>query len=130
MLAAFTCVAADRGALEQMFRDLGAEAHRLCDGMSEGPPENPEAPPPTTGILGDDSTKGTPVAISVGASLFDDRYGLADKRPRELVEMPYLVNDRLDGQGAMATCSCRSRRIGRTRSPTPSVSSCGPRGRR
>jgi len=36
------------------------------------------------------------VVVSVGASLFDGRYGLADRRPRELVEMPFLANDRLD----------------------------------
>jgi deferrochelatase/peroxidase EfeB len=95
LLAAFTCVAPDRARLEQMFRDLGAEAHRLCDGITEGPLDE-ASPPPTTGLMGTDSTKGTTVAVSVGASLFDQRYGLADKKPRELVEMPYLVNDRLD----------------------------------
>ena len=36
------------------------------------------------------------VVVSVGASLFDDRYGLARRAPRELVEMPFLANDRLD----------------------------------
>jgi len=34
--------------------------------------------------------------VSVGASLFDGRYGLASRRPRELVEMPFIANDRLD----------------------------------
>ncbi len=34
--------------------------------------------------------------VSVGASLFDDRYGLAASRPRELVQMPFVSNDRLD----------------------------------
>jgi deferrochelatase/peroxidase EfeB len=32
----------------------------------------------------------------VGASVFDDRFGLAGRRPRELVRMPFLANDRLD----------------------------------
>jgi len=36
------------------------------------------------------------VVVSVGASLFDDRFGLADRRPRELERMPFLANDRLD----------------------------------
>jgi deferrochelatase/peroxidase EfeB len=36
------------------------------------------------------------VVVSVGASLFDGRYGLRDRTPRELVEMPFLANDRLD----------------------------------
>jgi deferrochelatase/peroxidase EfeB len=34
--------------------------------------------------------------VSVGASLFDDRYGLADRRPAALEKMPFLANDRLD----------------------------------
>ena len=39
---------------------------------------------------------GLMATVSVGASLFDDRYGLADRKPRELVTMPFLANDRLD----------------------------------
>jgi deferrochelatase/peroxidase EfeB len=95
MLASFRCVAPDRAGVIQMLEDLGAEAHRLCDGIDEGPVD-PDSPPPTTGIMGSDSTVGTSVNVSVGASLFDHRYGLADRKPAELVEMPYLVNDRLD----------------------------------
>jgi deferrochelatase/peroxidase EfeB len=95
MLASFTCVAPDQAALKLMFKELGAEAHRLCDGLSEGPLDE-DLPPPTTGILGSDSSVGTSVAVSVGASLFNHRFGLADRKPAELVEMPYLVNDRLD----------------------------------
>ena len=34
--------------------------------------------------------------MSVGASLFDDRFGLADRIPTHLVEMPFLANDKLD----------------------------------
>jgi deferrochelatase/peroxidase EfeB len=34
--------------------------------------------------------------VSVGASLFDDRYGLADRMPAALETMPFLANDRLD----------------------------------
>lgn len=36
------------------------------------------------------------VVVSVGASLFDERFGLGGRRPRELVQMPFLANDRLD----------------------------------
>jgi deferrochelatase/peroxidase EfeB len=95
MLASFTCVASDAAGVEQMLKDLGAQAHILCDGLSEGQLAQ-SSPPPTTGMLGSDTSKGTTVVVSVGASLFDDRFGLAEKRPVELVEMPFLVNDRLD----------------------------------
>src|SRR5690606_16712455 len=54
-------------------------------------------PPVDSGILGaqpppDDLS----VVVGVGASVFDDRFGLADRRPNELVTMPFLANDRLD----------------------------------
>lgn len=94
-LAAFTCVAQDRAGLAQTFRDLGAETQRLCDGVAETAADT-ALPSPTTGILGDGSTRGTSIAVSVGASLFDGRYGLADRRPVDLVPMPFLANDRLD----------------------------------
>jgi deferrochelatase/peroxidase EfeB len=52
-------------------------------------------PPAHTGVLGAVSVP-VEATIAVGASLFDDRYGLADRHPRELVTMPFLANDRLD----------------------------------
>ena len=36
------------------------------------------------------------VTIAFGGSLFDDRYGLAAKRPRRLTRMPNFPNDELD----------------------------------
>lgn len=81
MLAAFTCVANDREGLDQMFRELGAEAQRLGDGIPERVVD-PALPTPTTGVLGDDSTRGTSITVSVGASLFDERFGLNDASPR------------------------------------------------
>jgi deferrochelatase/peroxidase EfeB len=65
-------------------------------------PDEPQGP----GILGPEGrTDGLAVTLSVGASLFDDRFGLAERRPRELVRMPFLSNDRLDPPRATATCS-------------------------
>ena len=67
--------------------------------MSGRPPEvrDPAYPPVDSGLLGPEpAPDDLSVVVSVGASLFDGRYGLADRRPRELVTMPLLANDRLD----------------------------------
>jgi deferrochelatase/peroxidase EfeB len=96
LLAAFNLVRKDRASLARSLRDLTDEARTL---MEARPPERRDTayPPAETGILGPDGrTDGLAVTLSVGASLFDDRFGLADRRPRELVRMPYLTNDRLD----------------------------------
>ncbi|MET0458798.1 MAG: Dyp-type peroxidase [Ilumatobacteraceae bacterium] len=53
-------------------------------------------PPLDTGILGPvPGPTGTSIILGLGASLFDDRFGLADQRPLELITMPRFRNDRL-----------------------------------
>jgi deferrochelatase/peroxidase EfeB len=96
LLAAFNLVHEDRGRLARSLRDLTDEARGL---MEARPPEQRDTayPPAETGILGPEGrTDGLAVTLSVGASLFDDRFGLADRQPKELVRMPFLANDRLD----------------------------------
>ena len=96
LMAAFKVLAPSRDALREMFEELTDEIRGLMSGRP--PAVRDEAYPPTdSGLLGaaphpDDLS----VVVSVGASLFDDRYGLADLRPFELVRMPFLANDRLD----------------------------------
>ncbi|MPZ93926.1 MAG: Dyp-type peroxidase [Propionibacteriales bacterium] len=94
-LAAFQVVAADRGELADTLRALTVEAARLVDGEGYDASDS-RLPPRDTGVVEPAETRGTSVTVSVGASLFDDRYGLADRVPAELVEMPFLANDRLD----------------------------------
>lgn len=96
LMAAFTVVVSDRDALRSMFAELTKEIRALMSG--ERPQRrDPAYPPAHSGILGaTPAADDLSVVVSVGASLFDDRYGLAGARPRELVEMPFLSNDRLD----------------------------------
>ena len=95
VLAAFTCVDGDRLALGQTFRGLSEEIDALLSGRV--PPDTDSAlPPPDSGVLQEVTDPGLMATVSVGASLFDDRYELADRKPRELVTMPFLANDRLD----------------------------------
>jgi deferrochelatase/peroxidase EfeB len=96
LMAAFTVVAGDRAELAATLRDLTDEIRGL---MSGRPPEqrDPRLPPVDSGLLGaEPQPDDLSVIVSVGASLFDDRYGLADRRPVQLVQMPFLANDRLD----------------------------------
>ena len=94
LAAAFRVVDGDRDALAGTLRALSAEARRLVDAEAY---EQRAAglPPPDTGLLaaGEEPME---VTVAVGPSLFDDRFGLADRRPVELVAMPFLANDRLD----------------------------------
>jgi deferrochelatase/peroxidase EfeB len=96
LLAAFNLVSEDRARLATSLRDLTDEARAL---MEARPPERRDTayPPAETGMLGPGGrTDGLAVTLSVGASLFDGRFGLADRKPNELVRMPFLSNDRLD----------------------------------
>lgn len=68
VFAAYDVLAADRGALEALFR-------RLTDVIDASPAE---------------------VTVAVGESLFDQRYGLAAEKPRRLTRMPSFPNDVLD----------------------------------
>jgi deferrochelatase/peroxidase EfeB len=96
LLAAFNLVSEDRDRLARSLRDLTDEARGL---MEARPPERRDTayPPTETGILGPEGrTDGLAVTLSAGASLFDGRFGLAERQPKELVRMPFLANDRLD----------------------------------
>ena len=96
LMAAFTVTADDRAELRETFAALTDEIGRL---MSGEPYEerDPAYPPVYTGTVGNPPPPADlSVVVSVGASLFDDRYGLADRRPAGLERMPFLANDRLD----------------------------------
>lgn len=96
LMAAFTVIADSRERLAHTLAELTDEIRGL---MSGRPPEQRGSayPPLDSGILGEEPPPDNlSVVVSAGASLFDDRFGLADRRPSELVQMPFLANDRLD----------------------------------
>lgn len=95
LMAAFTCVDADRAGLARTLRDLSDELDALVSGRLPADTD-PALPPPDSGVLAEVTEPGLVATLSVGASLFDGRYGLAARKPRELVTMPFLANDRLD----------------------------------
>jgi len=96
LMAAFTVTAADRSELRDTFTALTGEIDRLMSGRRYEE-RDPAYPSLHTGAVGNPPPPADlSVVVSVGASLFDDRYGLAERRPRALEQMPFLANDRLD----------------------------------
>src|ERR1700722_15236433 len=96
LFAALDAVAPDHASLVTGFQTLTDRCRFLTAGGV--PPVVPrEQPASDSGVLGpvvlpDDLT----ITVAVGASLFDDRYGLGPRRPAGLVAMPVFPNDRLD----------------------------------
>ncbi|TFV61037.1 Dyp-type peroxidase [Mycobacterium sp. PS03-16] len=96
LLASFNVLSRDRAGLAATLAELTDEIRGLMAGR---PPEvrDPAFPPVDSGILGEKPPPDNlSIVVGVGASLFDDRFGLAERKPRELVTMPFLANDRLD----------------------------------
>jgi deferrochelatase/peroxidase EfeB len=96
LFASFDVVAADRAALERLFQTLTARIVFLMKGGAAATAEV-KFPPLDSGLLGptvfpDNLT----VTVGVGASLFDDRYGLTKARPDKLVSMEGFPNDALE----------------------------------
>jgi len=96
MLVSFDVLASDREDLERLFRTLN---QRISFLMRGGPVAevDPKLPPPDSGILGpvvapDNLT----ITVSVGESLFDERFGLADAKPKRLMRMAGFPNDALE----------------------------------
>ena len=96
LVAAFEVIAADPAELQRLFRTLTERAAFLTQGGT--PPElDPRFPPSDSGILGPVVTPDNlTMTVSVGASLFDERYGLAERKPVRLSRMTGFPNDALE----------------------------------
>lgn len=89
----FNVIAADRAALQQMFKTLTQRARFLTQG---GTPADlgVASPPSDSSTLGPVvPSDGLTITIGVGASLFDGRYGLSARKPAKLARMPVFPND-------------------------------------
>jgi deferrochelatase/peroxidase EfeB len=95
--AAFDVTTTDVSALQRLLGTWAAAAAQLTQGEPIGSVETaPEVPPIDTGeALGLAAAKLT-VTVGFGPSLFDERFGLARKRPAALADIPALPGDTLD----------------------------------
>jgi deferrochelatase/peroxidase EfeB len=92
----FDLTAANRAELADLMRTLTGRTRYLTAG---GPPPNLgiAGPPSDSGLLGPTVTPGgLSVTVSVGASMFDGRFGLAGQKPKRLRRMDTFANDNLD----------------------------------
>ncbi|KAA6217344.1 iron uptake transporter deferrochelatase/peroxidase subunit [Streptomyces filamentosus] len=97
--AAFDVTTDDREKLVKLLKEWTRAAERMTAGREVGEGAYgglPEAPPDDTGeALGLRPSRLT-LTIGFGPSLFDGRFGLKDRRPGDLVELPRFPGDNLD----------------------------------
>jgi deferrochelatase/peroxidase EfeB len=95
LMVAFDVLATSRADLQRLFKLL---TQRIAFLMRGGPAAVADArmPPPDSGLLGPEVIPDNlTITVAVGASLFDDRFGLAAERPKHLIEMKQFPNDAL-----------------------------------
>jgi deferrochelatase/peroxidase EfeB len=93
---ALDATAANRADLVALFHTITERARFLAAGGA--PPDlGVGSPPSDSAVLGPVvPSDGLSVTLSVGSSLFDDRYGLAGRKPAGLVPMRSFPNDSLE----------------------------------
>ncbi len=96
MVAAFEVLASSPADLVRLFETLTARIAFLTQGGAP-PVLDPQLPPADSGILGPEVfPDNLTVTVSLGVSMFDQRFGLAEQRPLHLVRMMSFRNDALD----------------------------------
>ncbi|MGB9095808.1 iron uptake transporter deferrochelatase/peroxidase subunit [Erwinia sp.] len=99
MIVAFDVLATDKADLQRLFRLLNERIAFLTKGGKAPLVTNPRLPPMDSGILGEDIyPDNLTITVSVGHSLFDDRYGLQAQKPLKLQAMTRFPNDSLDAR--------------------------------
>jgi deferrochelatase/peroxidase EfeB len=96
IMLSFNVTADGRGELTDLLRTITARARFLTAGGIP-PGVGIGGPPSDSGVLGPTVVPdGLTVTVGVGSTLFDDRYGLAARKPAGLTAMTAFPNDALD----------------------------------
>jgi len=97
---ALDVVTKDKAALAGMLKAWTRAAERMTAGAEAAPGGvvggGPYRAPEDTGEAYDLDASDLTITIGYGPSLFDDRFGLADRRPAALKDLPGFVGDDLD----------------------------------
>lgn len=108
--AAFDVTTGDVGELAAMLRVWTEAAAALTAGRPvPGDSTSPQAPPADTGEASGLGPSRLTVTVGFGPSLFDLRFGLADRRPAALADLPPLPGDELEAMrsgGDLAIQAC------------------------
>ncbi|WP_093318413.1 iron uptake transporter deferrochelatase/peroxidase subunit [Thorsellia anophelis] len=97
IFVAFKSVAPDIETLKTLFTRLTNRIVFLTQGGTPAAKPNKNYPPSESGMLGQYiNPDSLTITVSVGATLFDKRYGLISQKPIELIDMPDFPNDALD----------------------------------
>ncbi|MEI7185980.1 iron uptake transporter deferrochelatase/peroxidase subunit [Dickeya dianthicola] len=96
MLVAFDVLATSKSELTRLFQLLTQRIAFLTQG-GKVPDVDPRLPPLDSGIMGPEIyPDNLTITVSVGASLFDERFGLQAFKPLKLQRMTRFPNDSLD----------------------------------
>ena len=97
---ALDVVTKDKAALADMLKAWTRAAERMTAGAEAAPGGvvggGPYRAPEDTGEAYDLDASDLTITIGYGPSLFDDRFGLADRKPAALKDLPGFVGDDLD----------------------------------
>jgi deferrochelatase/peroxidase EfeB len=95
--AAFDVVSTSRSELVTLMQTWTAAAVAMTAGKQvPGGATSPKAPPQDTGEAVGLAASSLTVTVGFGPGLFDQRFGLAARRPSALAELPALPGDQLD----------------------------------
>lgn len=99
IFVAFNLTVSQRKQLQQLLQILSQRIAYLTTPQKIPFGKNDQLPPPESGMLGQRlSPDSLTITVAVGHSLFDQRFGLSEKKPKKLIPMPRFPNDRLQKQ--------------------------------